>query len=404
MLEWYQEQRRRGVPVEVIKEYKPCWGLLLNYMNTSYRRRGPVIPTLVNDLSKWYHQYHIGPRTVDRYFVQLYEMAEWAMAQRYIEAGYSELRAEVWGMIRREYESYLRANGRSEATISTYNTHLNHFCDWLWSRGYMSLKTIGARHFEDFMLYLQQTPANRRNPHSCTKDEPIKPATRLAYWRTLHAFMEFCVKRGYLPQNHMDDVTRPHVPEQPLELYTPSEYRNILHWFLKRRGCATNLRDYTYFRFLFDTGAREMEAARLRASAIDFENRAATVWGKQGRSRRVPIGVKTAKALHALIERNNGNIWAFPSRYGEPMATSTIWEMMKEACAGAGVPPRKELVHAIRHTAACNMLRASGGDLNYCRLVLGHSNFETTMRYARHLEHERVLEQHARFGPGDNLL
>ena len=78
--------------------------------------------------------------------------------------------------------------------------------------------------------------------------------------------------------------------------------------------------------------------------------------------------------------------------------------MVKETCLRAGVPLRHEIVHSIRHTAACNLLIASNFNIRYVQVVLGHKTLSTTLIYVRHLEINQVLAVAKTFdSPADRL-
>lgn len=293
------------------------------------------------------------------------------------------------------YDKELQQKGCSEATIRTYRTHITHYFDWLWESGVRSYRDSGPEDARKFFHHLETSPAQLRNPYSATKHCAIRPATRLAYYRSLHAFGAFVVRSGYRNDNPFNSVPLPRVVDEPLETYTKDEFNQLLDWMYEDKP-----RNHALFLFLYDTGCRLSEALVLQWHSIDLENQTAQVIGKRKIKRLIPMGRTNCKHLGNI---RNGSEYVFPSRYDKPMAKSTAWGIMHTACLATGVPLRKELIHAIRHTAACNLLRASHGDIAFVKTVLGHTNIQTTMRYIKHLESERAMDLYKKVSPGDLL-
>ena len=299
-----------------------------------------------------------------------------------------------WDMLWNEYERYLRSKGNSGSYIKWSKQKFDYGSAWLWERGWHSFRDVSPNDFREFFASLWDRVDRKE----------ISPKTVEGYFRTFRALTNWLVKEGYIPRNPMEGVTIRKAPDEPIETYTDEEFYAILEWVKSRPGCSTNLRDYCLLRLLFDTGMRLTEATRLTSENLDLANRTAKVLGKGKRKRTVSFGKQTAASLSIHLAMINQSEWVFPSRYGTPLAKSTVWGMVKEGCLETGTPLRKELIHAIRHTAACNLLKIHRGDILLVKRTLGHSSVTTTMRYVEHLEGERILEKSREYeSPADKL-
>ena len=67
------------------------------------------------------------------------------------------------------------------------------------------------------------------------------------------------------------------------------------------------------------------------------------------------------------------------------MTTRAVQKAFKRAAARAGLPSHYS-IHALRHTYACELYRASGYNLRLVQKQLGHSSIHTTEVYADVME------------------
>lgn len=164
-------------------------------------------------------------------------------------------------------------------------------------------------------------------------------------------------------------------------------------------------RDHALIELLYSSGLRLAELVSLdwrpyaaqageprSASWIDLEAAEATVLGKGGKTRSVPIGTSACAALrHWLAQR-----CALPGRAGESAQTARalfvsargtrltarsvqtrLAQLARELGLGVHVHP-----HVLRHSFASHLLQSSG-DLRAVQELLGHANIATTQIYTR---------------------
>lgn len=162
------------------------------------------------------------------------------------------------------------------------------------------------------------------------------------------------------------------------------------------------LRDHAIVELLYSSGLRLSELISLdyryfdaagstpaSASWIDLAAAEATVFGKGGKTRTVPIGAPACAALSlwlaarsTLRARNDHNdrslfITASGSRLSARSVQSRLALLSRKLGLGVHVHP-----HVLRHSFASHLLQSSG-DLRAVQELLGHSNIATTQIYTR---------------------
>ena len=145
--------------------------------------------------------------------------------------------------------------------------------------------------------------------------------------------------------------------------------------------------EYALLLFLRNTGARVSEATELRVGDLhlgvrDGRHALVTLHGKGGKIRQCPLLPQTERVLSELVQGRESEEAVFLSRYGKPYTRFGVYRLV-ERCAQQ-VPTlkgRKISPHVLRHTAACELVRAKV-DLNTVRALLGHASLDTTNIYA----------------------
>lgn len=150
---------------------------------------------------------------------------------------------------------------------------------------------------------------------------------------------------------------------------------------------------YPIVKFALITGCRLQECLDLQWRQIDWSNRQMRITGKGSKTRTVPI----SKACYKLLTEVRANFGSIPATdtqvftyqskradnapRGErvPIAREGLKITFKRAVAKAGITDFT--FHDLRHTRATRLLRTSG-NLRLVKDLLGHSDIETTLKYA----------------------
>lgn len=146
-------------------------------------------------------------------------------------------------------------------------------------------------------------------------------------------------------------------------------------------------RDYILLLFLYNSGARADEVARLTVDCLNLNEPAyVRVYGKGNKIRLCPLWKQTALLLRSLISGSGVTDHVFRSRINKPMTRFGIHRIVTQYARIASesistIKDKRVSPHLIRHTTAVHLLRA-GVDINTIRAWLGHVSLDTTNIYA----------------------
>lgn len=153
------------------------------------------------------------------------------------------------------------------------------------------------------------------------------------------------------------------------------------------RRTSLGVRDHTLLLFLYNSGARADEAAKLTVGNLQLGGSPSVrLHGKGTKVRTCPLWSTTATLLARLIADRDKSDAVFLGRTKEPLTRFGIHRVVTQyaAMASASVPTlatKRVSPHTIRHTTAVHLLRA-GVDINTIRAWLGHVSLDTTHIYA----------------------
>lgn len=153
------------------------------------------------------------------------------------------------------------------------------------------------------------------------------------------------------------------------------------------RHTAQGTRDFAVLLFLYNTGARADEAARLTVGDVTWgRTPAVRLLGKGNKTRQCPLWPRTATALQVQAGGRAMAAPVFRNRQGQPLTRFGIYQLVTRAVAAArlqlpALGQKRIGPHTLRHTCAVHLLRA-GVDLNTIRAWLGHVSLDTTHVYA----------------------
>jgi integrase len=176
------------------------------------------------------------------------------------------------------------------------------------------------------------------------------------------------------PDNPCDGVR--HNPEEPRSRYLRPDELARLAAALDRHPEQTSA---DAIRLMLLTGARRGEVLGAIWSMFDLEH---GIWikpsahTKQRREHRVPISAAVIDLLRRLLATATG-AYVFPGRNGGHLTDiKKTWQAVRSA---AGLPDVR--LHDLRHTYA-SLLASAGQSLPIIGALLGHTQPQTTARYA----------------------
>ncbi|MEN3110425.1 tyrosine recombinase XerC [Uliginosibacterium paludis] len=154
-------------------------------------------------------------------------------------------------------------------------------------------------------------------------------------------------------------------------------------------------RDLAMFELLYSSGLRLAELAGLDlAGTYSIREGEVTVFGKRGKTRRVPVGGKALEALQAWLGVRAtiaapGETALFVSQRGNRLSHGTIRARLARWAREKGMAQHVH-PHMLRHSFASHMLQSSG-DLRAVQELLGHASIRSTQVYT-HLDFQHLAK------------
>jgi len=222
---------------------------------------------------------------------------------------------------------------------------------------------------------------------------PRSVARALSAWR---GFFRWRVRRHGAAVNPVDGIRPPRAARPLPKSLGPDALGHLLD---APAEDPLEIRDRAMFELLYSSGMRLAELLSLDLDArLDLAAGEATVTGKRGKTRVVPIGRAAIDALHAWLPVREqllaaGETALFVTRTGSRLSQGAVRGRLdrwaRQHGDGTHVHP-----HMLRHSFASHVLQSSG-DLRAVQEMLGHASIQSTQVYT-HLDFQhlaRVYDQ-----------
>ena len=263
---------------------------------------------------------------------------------------------------------YLREQrGVSVSTIDAYVGDVRRF---LTARGDVTLRNLTAAAVSRAVL---GDPVIGRAPATVQRFVcSVRALLRYGHWAGL---IESDLSGAVLP---MADRRRSLLPQG----LTEAQVRALLHSCDRRRSIGR--RDYAVIVLMLRLGLRASEVAALQLDDIDWRAGTVTVHGKNARVDQLPLPADVGEAIAGYLQRGRPRtptreVFVEATPPHASLGCGAVSSVVRRASVRVGLAPFG--AHRLRHTAACQMLRA-GGSLAEIGQVLRHDSAQTTAEYA----------------------
>ncbi len=233
---------------------------------------------------------------------------------------------------------------------------------------------LSAQLVRDFLCNIETS----RGCSIATRNQRLAAIHALARFVAEHSpeHIEWCTQVRYVPFKKGTHAMVPYLdkPEIDALLACPD------------RRTPQGRRDHGLLLFLYNSGARADEAAKLTISDLNLDAASVSIVGKGRKQRHCPLWPGTVGELSALVGQRASHERVFLNRCGAPMTRFGVHALVERTAikAQAEMPSlakKRVSPHSIRHSTATHLLRA-GVDINTVRAWLGHVSLDTTNVYA----------------------
>ena len=279
-----------------------------------------------------------------------------------------------------DFETRLRAQGRSEHTVSAYMRDLRCFAQAL---GDIVLAEITPTIIDTALT----DPAVSNMPNG----SPKSAATMHRMKVVVKSFFTWTTDAGYCESNPARSITMKRLSRRPPEYLTETEKKQLLKELHDRTNPLAR-RDRVVFELFLSTGIRLSELVNLDLDDIDLDGKHIRILGKGGVPQVKFLKSSVRTLLRAYLkERRHLTSPDVPalfvsSRDGR-LCSRQIAQRLTYWLTKAGIE-KKITPHGLRHTFATHLYSRTS-DLLLVKRALGHRDISTTEIYT-HLADEAL--------------
>lgn len=215
----------------------------------------------------------------------------------------------------------------------------------------------------------------------------VKNTTVNTYFRAVKAFINYCIDEGYVLPDTLRKVRLLRSDQKPIVPLYSYEVEQLDALF----NCKTELglRNYCIFHLMLDAGFRCSDVVNLQIQDVFFDKNCLQVKGKGNKYRSVLLCPQLKKSLYRYLVLYRSFVYAADRNYdGQPVFvqmgsqefinTNTIKQLFHRLKMKSGID--RFHPHLCRHTFATSYI-LGGGNMEFLRIMLGHSDYETTKLY-----------------------
>jgi len=251
----------------------------------------------------------------------------------------------------------LERERRRELRPGSITTQRHALSTFVRSAGWdLPVKRLKPSHVEKWMERGDHSPATLRNQLSI-----------------LRGFCRWLVKRGHTKADPTLDIAAPRQPRYlPRGLPLPKVASAL--------DASPDTRATLILSLMVQEGLRCCEVSSLELGDVDPTERLILVRGKGGHERVLPVSDETTRALAAYLTEHPARVGPVIRSYSRPGRGIGARHISALVSAWLHDSGADATAHALRHTAATDMLRA-GAHVRDVQNALGHQSLATTQRY-----------------------
>ena len=269
-----------------------------------------------------------------------------------------------------DFEKFLiREKQASDNTVNAYMKDLEHFEDFVVSRGIDRITDVSN---SDIVAYLMELKKQGRSKSTVNR--------RLASIRT---FYKFLLREGKVRENPAEDIKSPRIEKKDIEFLSIDEVNKLM---TLPDESIKGIRDRAILELMYATGIRASELIDMKLDDLNMRMGFVKCTGEHSKARIIPIGRPARHALEdyvydarPVLLKNSTNEKLFVNYAGESMTRQGLWKILKEYGEEAGLKIRLT-PQVLRNSFAVHMLQ-NGADIKSIQELMGHEDIAATQAY-----------------------
>ncbi|MBA9029431.1 tyrosine-type recombinase/integrase [Peribacillus huizhouensis] len=265
------------------------------------------------------------------------------------------LLSEAW----KKYQQDKKIEGYSALTLKTYCFQYNLLLRFF---GDIDMSGISTEKLKEYLIQ---------------SGDHLKPSSLGHRIRCVKSLFKWIHEEGYIPKNPAAKLKEPKLGKRIPKFLTELEIEHL------REACQTTMEN-ALFEFMYSTGCRIGEVAKLNRDDIDFRTNSVIVHGKGDKEREVYFNTRCSIWLKRYLdERDDEEFCLFITdrRPKRCMSMDNLRYIIKRISNRAGI--KKNIhPHQLRHSYATHMIN-NGAPIDVIQSLLGHEKSETTKIYAQ---------------------
>lgn len=289
------------------------------------------------------------------------------------------------------YQMFLmdRCTYCSNRTLEYYNDNINRFLVYLSDSSGTDVEKLDCdivnwEKVQGYILMLRQSN--------------IKNTSVNTYFRAVKAFLNYCIDEEYVAPDSLRKVKLLRSDQKPIVPLYQYEVNTIDNLFNQRT--ETGLRNYCIFHLMLDAGFRTGDVVNLRIEDVLFDKNCLIVKGKGDKYRSVLLCPGLKKALYKYLVSYRPYVFDGEVDYQtQPFFVqvgsldfingNVVKQLFVRLKRKSGV--ERLHPHLLRHTFATSYI-LGGGNMEFLRLMMGHSDYETTKLYLHLAQQAKMLK------------
>lgn len=224
------------------------------------------------------------------------------------------------------------------------------------------------------------------------RDSGRKNTTINTYFRAVKVFLNYCIDEGYCSPDVLRKVKFLKSDHEPVIPLSEWEVEKIDGLFSMKT--ESGIRNLCMIHLMLDAGFRSSDVVNLRFGNINFVSNYLIIKGKGDKFRSVILCPKLKRLLYHYLLRYRAydpqDDYPVFVKVGSstPINSNVIKQLFSRIKVSSGLD--RIHPHLLRHTFATSYI-LGGGNMEFLRMMLGHSDYETTKIYLHLAQQSKML-------------